>query len=161
MGGDWVSSILVERGLEIVMKSRDRQIKLYSLHTWSMRLIQSLLQWLLRHSKLIYTWDKVYVREKSTSGDKYIWFSYKAKKKRKKELCDFGPVRPMGNVGEKYLHIPVVTWCNIQVDSKCPVTNLGWWYWHREYVVNSVLRAIKKSCYRLYSCGHHIFSRIL
>lgn len=51
-----------------------------------------------------------------------IWLSYKVKKK--KELYGIGPVLVIGNAGEKYLHIPVVTWCRVQVDIKCTLMNL-------------------------------------
>jgi hypothetical protein len=69
-----------------------------------------------------------------------------------------GAIWVLGNTGEKYLHIPMVPWCNVQVDIKRTVTILQPQYGHRKYLVNRLPQLIKKeSSYWLYSCGHHIF----
>lgn len=82
----------------------------------------------------------MYVREKeSTSDDIYMTFL----KSEKGELHGIGSIWAIGYAG-KYLCIPVVTWCNIQVDIKCSVTNLEWWYWHYKYLINRAPPPIKR-----------------
>lgn len=85
-------------------------------------------------------WDKVYVREKVHLVTNIYDFLIKTKE----ELYGISPVWAMGNAGEKYLHIPVVTWYNVQVGIKCPVTNLEWSYWQHKYLVNRVSQSINR-----------------
>lgn len=42
----------------------------------------------------------------------------------------------LGHAGERYLHIPEVPWCKVQVGLKWTVTNGEWWCRPRKYLVS-------------------------
>lgn len=135
-------SHLCWKGTQIAIKAKWRKIKFYSLHTWIMKRDSLFVMRLLRHSKLIARWDKVYVTEGVhlvTNRDDFLI-------KTKREFYGISPVWAISNAGEKYLHIPVVMWYKVQVDIKCPVTNLKWSYWHHKYLVNRASQSTKRKC---------------